>query len=587
MANYKSEYEKVRKATSEATSLLSVEELITKELNIQKTIRDELNSVIKKSIDFLIPPLKSYKTMQEKVGRLESNTRNKLLKSQQRVVDLDKAWIAQGAKKTTRLFKELKLEQSKVGLYQSQLAKITSIQAKAAAALKPISTAWAVIGAAIFLALGYFKEFDEEASRFRIRMGVLRDDVQMMEKSLYKSWKSLANVNVTMKDLTASIEALTSSFGTMWSASDDIRDNVAVWQTQLGVSAKSGAELLRVFSQLDGSTAQSQLNMGNFLTRMTAAAGVPLNETMEDIANSSKTAYSMMARNPLAIAKAAVEARRLGTTLDAIAKSGKSLLNFTDSINAEMNASVLVGKSLNLQRARELAYRRDLEGLNKEIVRLARDEVNFNKLDYFQQEAFAAALGKSVDEVAKILQAEKQTNWIRANGTAEMKRQLNNLEAMKKVNDDLANDIGKQAAETLKTQANQSKLTALSNAWKQVLMEIVSIFVPMISVLLSIALVILKVLKPVIVIAGWVLMVWQGFVLIKAAVLAIGAAFAWPVLLIAAVVAGLILIGYHCKGIRNWIVDIGKSIKDGIVSAGNDLYDALIKPFLDELAWIG
>ena len=50
-----------------------------------------------------------------------------------------------------------------------------------------------------------------------------------------------------------------------------------------------------------------------------------------------------------------------------------------------MEASVLLGKSMNLQKARELAYHRDITGLNKEIVKLAKD-ANFEQLDPFQQD---------------------------------------------------------------------------------------------------------------------------------------------------------------------------------------------------------
>ena len=587
MANYKSEYEKVRKASAEAINLLKTEKLLTDEISFQETIRGKLLEAVKKYGMYVgqkvIPGMRTVKNLMEKEAKYTSIKLSLQAKIADKEDKLKKATSARSAAIHASQLSKLKRQYA---TNQGLLTQVLSKQARIAGVMKIITTEALMFKAAIVLALGIFKEFDEEASRFRMRMGMIRSDTASMEKSMYRSWVSLTSVGVTMKDLTASAESLTDSFGSLWAVTDEMRDTLSVWQAQLGVSTKSGAELLRVFSQIDGSTAQSQVNMGNFLSRMTRAAGVPLNETMGDVANASKTAYSMMARNPLAIAKAAVEARRLGTTLDAIAKSGKTLLNFTDSINAEMNASVLLGKSINLQRARELAYRRDMAGLNREIVRLARDEVDFNKMDTFQQEAFAAALGKSADEIAKMLQAERQMNWIRANGTVEQREQLNQLEAMKRVNEDLAKDMGAQAGESLRTQANQSKLAALSNTWKQLLMEIVDIFVPIISSVLSIATAVLKFLKPFVKIAVWAYMIYKGFVLIKAAIAAIGVAIGWPVAAVIALAAALYLVIKYWDVIWKYAKMVGNAMWEGIKAVGTAIFDAIVWPFKKAYEWL-
>ena len=62
----------------------------------------------------------------------------------------------------------------------------------------------------------------------------------------------------------------------------------------------------------------------------------------------------------------------MGTSMTEAARSSSHLLNFSTSISDEMEASVLLGKSLNLQHARELAYKGDILGLNKEILNIAK-----------------------------------------------------------------------------------------------------------------------------------------------------------------------------------------------------------------------
>ena len=53
--------------------------------------------------------------------------------------------------------------------------------------------------------------------------------------------------------------------------------------------------------------------------------------------------------------------------LSSIAKISDSLLDFQSSLNAEVEASVLIGRQLNFQRARELALNNDIAGATKQM----------------------------------------------------------------------------------------------------------------------------------------------------------------------------------------------------------------------------
>ena len=85
-----------------------------------------------------------------------------------------------------------------------------------------------------------------------------------------------------------------------------------------------------------------------------------------------------------------------------MAKAARSSLDFETSINAELEASTLLGRQLNLQKARELALNKDLVGFQEEIKNQLDGIGDFTALNVFQQESLAKALGMSVEEVAKL-----------------------------------------------------------------------------------------------------------------------------------------------------------------------------------------
>jgi hypothetical protein len=116
--------------------------------------------------------------------------------------------------------------------------------------------------------------------------------------------------------------------------------------------------------------------------------------------------------NPGRIAEAAMEARKLGLSLDQVDKIAESLLNFEDSISNELEAELLTGKDLNLEKARLAALNNDIATLSKEIGK--NEEINqaFSSGNRIQQEAVAKAMGMSREDMAKMIYQQKIQNGL-------------------------------------------------------------------------------------------------------------------------------------------------------------------------------
>lgn len=326
-----------------------------------------------------------------------------------------------------------------------------------------------------------FDQLDSAAADFRKSMGITRTDSSKLESDVRTISISLMSIGVSAKDVYGSIKAIADEFGSTATYSSDMVSDMATLTAQFGITGQTSAKFVKSMAMVSNSTSSTQKDMLMIAQRMSAAAGVPLDAVMNDVAEASHDSYQFLSRNPLELLKAAVKARELGTTLSSSAKSSASLLNFTESVKAEMEASVLLGKSMNLQKARELAYHRDIAGLNVEIVKLAKD-ANFEQLDPFQQDAVAKALGKSAGEVASMLESDREhANIMKAMSETDKVR----YNEMMKMNKSQIKDYAEMARKEVQTMSNQKAIAAISAAWSSIFAKLGESVFPIIKVVLE------------------------------------------------------------------------------------------------------
>jgi hypothetical protein len=124
---------------------------------------------------------------------------------------------------------------------------------------------------------------------------------------------------------------------------------------------------------------------------MASQANINLGALMEDVAEASKDALSYQLKSPAALAKAATFAQTLGTKFTDIANAGRSMvLNYKDSIKAEMSLSAMLGRRVDLSQVRALFA----AGKTEEAVRALKAQgLDPSKMNVFQQEQLKNATG--------------------------------------------------------------------------------------------------------------------------------------------------------------------------------------------------
>jgi len=139
------------------------------------------------------------------------------------------------------------------------------------------------------------------------------------------------------------------------------------------------------------------------------------------------------------LVKTTLQANKLGLSLDQVSKVGESLLNFEQSISSELEAELLTGRDLNLEKARLFALNHDIAGLTQEIANQNITAESFAAMNVIQQEAIAKALGMQASELGEALYNQKLIEQTAGNFTKDLRaqaaeaRKINNLALEKKL----------------------------------------------------------------------------------------------------------------------------------------------------------
>jgi phage-related protein len=184
-----------------------------------------------------------------------------------------------------------------------------------------------------------------------------------------------------------------------------------------GVSADTLAELAKtskISGQDAGKFADAVADTSLSFIKANKMA-VSMKSVMEGVSKVSASVKLTLGGSAEAITKAVLTSKKLGMELQKVEDIANGLLNLEDSIGAEMEAELLTGKDLNLEKAREAALSNDNVTLMEELAKNVGTQADFAKMNRVQQEATAKAVGMSREELAQTLANQKAV--VAENGT--------------------------------------------------------------------------------------------------------------------------------------------------------------------------
>ena len=293
---------------------------------------------------------------------------------------------------------------------------------KALKANPMLQIAAAVIGLAKMLL-----SVNNEIAEIGRGLGVSANEARDVRANFAAIQGASSNVLNTTKEIAQAQSTLNNALGTSATMiSGRILDGMATLQNRMQLTAEAAVGF-----------AQSALLSGKSVTQLRDDAigsalavekergtRLDIRKILEETGKITGQIRAQLGGSVEAISLAITKAKSLGMELKDVAAAGKQLLNFEQSISAELEAELLTGKQLNLERARLYALTGEQGKLAEELSKNAGSFYEFSQLNTLQQDSLAKSLGMSSDQLSDILMKEANLTELAERARLEGKEEV-------------------------------------------------------------------------------------------------------------------------------------------------------------------
>ena len=295
---------------------------------------------------------------------------------------------------------------------------------------------------------------------------------------------------VNTRGMQESLMAINTSLGTNVMLSEDM----LVQFTEMREMAGFTNDELQSIAAISLTTGKSMNDVtGEFMAQAKISAlqnGVLLNEKdlLKGIGQVSAATTLSLGKNPKLIGEAVATAKSLGMELSKVDDIANSLLQFEDSISSELEAELLLGRDINLEKARQAALNNDLATVAKEISEQTGTAAEFGAMNRIQQDAIAKSVGMNREDLAKTLFVQEQLTGLTGDAAKEQEDILNKrieevglAQAQKELAEGGIEGLREQAGIADKFQATMEKLQELFVMLADPILVIVDAFSPILN----------------------------------------------------------------------------------------------------------
>ena len=220
------------------------------------------------------------------------------------------------------------------------------------------------------------------------------------------------------------VGSLNNALGTSLSFTGEQLTTFGALTDRMGVGAEAAAHLFKISAKIGKSFKDFTTDIGGAVGKLNALnkTAIAPRDIFEDIAHMSETVLAANAKNPDALIKAAYGARQMGMEMSKIEAAARGTLDFENSMANEMEAELMLGKELNLDKLRAAAATGDIATQQAEVQRLIKEHGPALKNNVLAQEMFGKVVNMSGEEINKSLNSmdEQSKMTARDAGAKEM-----------------------------------------------------------------------------------------------------------------------------------------------------------------------
>ena len=275
-----------------------------------------------------------------------------------------------------------------------------------------------------------FKKSDQSTTDIARGLSMSTTEAKAFKKEMMETSGGITSLNVSLKEQKKTVMSLNKELGgtaiafnrDILEGASDTLNRLHLSEEAVGNMAKQAMVTGKSFKALEKEQAKGVLD---------AEREFGIRLKLSDVLDESNKITGLARVNAMGIegglAKAVATAKSLGIEMSTVAGSAGQLLDFESSIQKELEAELMIGRDLNLEKARAAALAGDQEALAKALVEEAGSLEELQGMNVLAQQALAGALGMSADQLAdSLVTGEALSTQAQADLDRDAQKALNN-----------------------------------------------------------------------------------------------------------------------------------------------------------------
>jgi hypothetical protein len=276
------------------------------------------------------------------------------------------------------------------------------------ASINPLHLAIAAIALTLAAGFARYHELEAAATEFKVQTGLAGVNLHDIESTIHHAQMGMIDIGVTASEMSKAMSDFTNEFSDLSIPAESTAMSVAMMAKQFGVFGNEVAGVNKLFQNMGGLSEQQAQYLAGSVVEMANLAQVAPDTVIKDLSQNSKEIMVYNRGSVKELAKMAVNAAKLGTSMKETAAVSEKLLDFEDSITKELELSALVGRDLNFARARELAFAGDTLGAQQEMVKQLDQMGDLSQLDAITKKQIEETTGMELDSLVNQQRIRKQ-----------------------------------------------------------------------------------------------------------------------------------------------------------------------------------
>lgn len=203
------------------------------------------------------------------------------------------------------------------------------------------------------------------------------------------------------------VRAFSKEMGTANNLSFAQAFQLKVLEKRFGLTAENAAKLFATQRGITGQTMDQFLATQETNAGLIRQAGLLPQKVFDDMAQNAEAIALFTDATGDNMFRAAMEASKFGLSLSDTTKMAEGLMDFETSIKKEMEASVLLGKQVNFNKARELIMANDITGAQQAVREQLVGIGDLSQLNMVQRKAIADAANMELSAVSKLINPQQ------------------------------------------------------------------------------------------------------------------------------------------------------------------------------------